>query len=169
MPHPIKLLAATGMLALAVPAHAAGWQLQPADPGRGAVLTYNSGQPVSYRFECASDAVVITETGVTKLLDLKTGKAIGDGVGATMPEGAAMMALFGGKGDPQFTPAVAVKNPAGGWDLTIRLSKEDKQLKAIGKSQMMSLFTTGYTMAVSMDASARASWEGFLQACKTPR
>lgn len=110
--------------------------------------------------------MIITETGVTQLIDLKTGKPIGDNAGATMPEGAAMMALFGGKGDPQFIPAEAAKSPAVGWDLTIRLSKTDKQLKEIGKSKMMSLFTTGYTMAVEMDSKARAKWNEFMQRCE---
>ena len=74
-----------------------------------------------------------------------------------------------GKGDPQFVPAEAVKNPAGGWNLTIRLPKNDKQLKAIEKSAMMSLFTTGYTMAVQMDGAARAKWNDFMQRCNGPR
>ncbi|HEV8406572.1 MAG TPA: hypothetical protein VGQ34_01455 [Sphingomicrobium sp.] len=30
----------------------------------------------SYRFECGADAVVVTETGVTKPMDMKVGKAI---------------------------------------------------------------------------------------------
>jgi len=158
-------------LAAAVPAsvEAAGWRLHVAEAGRPLTLTFASGEPVSYRFECAPDAVVVTETGVTKLLDLRTGKPIGDDAQAAMPEGAAMMALFRGKGDPQFVPARAAKNPAGGWDLTIRLAKDDKQLKAIGKSDMMSLFTTGYTMAVPLDAAARATWNDFLARCGTPR
>ncbi len=83
-----------------------------------------------------------------------------------MPEGAAMMALYAGKGDPQFMPAEAVKNPAGGWDLTIRLHKSDKQIQAVSKSVMMSLFTTGYTMAVAMNASSRTTWVRFMQRCQ---
>ena len=157
------------MLAMSAQAEAAEWQLQPADGSHGVILTFGSGEAVSYRFECASNEVIVTETGVTKLLDVKTGSTIGDDANAVMPAGAAMMALFGGKGDPQFVPAVAVKNLAGGWNLTIRLPKNDKQLKAIGKSDMMSLFTTGYTMAVPMDGAARAKWNDFVQRCKAIR
>lgn len=109
--------------------------------------------------------MIITEAGVTELLDLNSGNKIGDDAGAVMPEGSAMMALFTGKGEPKFVPGSAVKNPAGGWDVTIRLSKNDKQLKAAGKSDMISLFTTGYTMAVAMDANARAKWNDFMQRC----
>ncbi|MEA3032089.1 MAG: hypothetical protein QOH86_105 [Sphingomonadales bacterium] len=147
---------------------AGGWDLQAAAGGRPLTLTYAAGQPLSYRFECAPDAVVVTETGVTKLLDLKTNKPVDDAQ-AALPEGAALMALFGGKGDPQFLPAQAVKNPAGGWDLTIRLAKGDRQLKAIGKSDMMSLFTTGETAAVPMDSVARAAWNDFLTRCNEAR
>jgi hypothetical protein len=150
-------------------AGASGWDLRAAADGRPLTLTYAAGQPLSYRFECASDAVVVTETGVTKLLDLRTGKPVGDDAQAVMPDGAALMALFGGKGDPQFLPAQAVKNPAGGWDLTIRLAKSDRQLKAIGKSDMMSLFTTGETTAVPMDPAARAAWNDFLARCAAAR
>jgi hypothetical protein len=109
--------------------------------------------------------MVVTQTGVTKLLDLRTGSAIGDDAAAVMPDGAAMMALFDGKSDPEFVPAAAAKNPAGGWDLTIRLPKKDKQLKAIGRSDMLSLFTTGHTMAVPMDNASRRTWSAFLKRC----
>lgn len=157
------------MLAMSVQANAADWQLRPAEGSEGALLTLGSGEAVSYRFQCAPKEVVVTQTGVTKLLDLKTGSPIGDDANAVMPAGAAMMALFAGKGDPQFVPGVAVKNPAGGWDLTIRLPKNDKQVKAVGKSDMMSLFTTGYTKAVPMDGAARAKWNEFLGLCDATR
>ena len=166
MAHYARIFSLAAMLALSAPAEAADWQLQPAQPNHGATLTYAAGEPVSYRFECAANEVIVTETGVTKLLDLKTGKPIGDDMQAVMPSGAAMMALFSGKGEPDFMPAEAVKNAAGGWDLTVRLPRDDKQLKAIGKSEMMSLFTTGYTIAVPMDAAARAKWNDFMQRCK---
>jgi len=156
------------MLVVSGEAKANGWLLQPAEQGRGEVLTFASGESVSYRFECTANDVIVTETGVTKLLDLKAGKPIEDGPDAVMPEGAAIMALFSGQGDPEFYPAVATKNPAGGWDLTIRLPKNDEQLKAVGDSEMMSLFTTGYTMAVAMDAPARALWNDFMKRCRTP-
>jgi hypothetical protein len=142
---------------------AADWRLQPA--GSTLVLTYAEDQPVSYRFECMANEVRITETGVTKLMDLGTGKPIGDDAHAVMPPGSAMMALFGGKGDPNFVPADAMKNPEGGWDLTIHLAKTDKQLKAVGRSAMISLFTTGYTMAVQMDDASHAKWNEFMRRC----
>lgn len=166
MPSDVGVLSLAAVLAMAAPAQGTGWELQPQNGDHGAVLTLNAGEPVSYRFECARNDVIATETGVTKLIDLKTGKPIDDGPSAVMPAGAAMMALSGGKGDPQFMPAEAVKNPAGGWDLTIRLAKDDKQIKAIRRANMMSLFTTGYTMAVVMDGAARAKWNEFMQRCQ---
>jgi hypothetical protein len=165
MPVRAKLFSLFAMLAVSTQARAADWQLQAAEGTHGVVLIYGSDQPVSYRFECAPSEVIVTEIGVTKLLDLKSGKPIGDDEHAVMPPGAAMMALYGGKGDPQFLPAEAAKNPAGGWNLTIRLPKNDRQLKAADKNEMMSLFTTGYTQAVAMDGGARAKWKDFMQRC----
>jgi hypothetical protein len=161
----LKLPALAAMLALASAAQAAGWQAHPGQGDRGAILTYGAGEAVSYRFECAADSVIVTETGVTQLMDLQTGQPVGPSE-AALPAGAAVMALFGGKGDPQMVPAEAVRNPAGGWDLAIRLRKDDKQLKAIARSEMISLFTTGYTIAVPMDAAARAQWKAFLETCR---
>lgn len=160
------VLAIAMMFAAPVQAQTNGWSLQPAEGAHGVVLTYGAGEKVSYRFECTASDVAVTESGVTELLDLSTGKKVGDGADAVMPEGAAMMAVFGGKGDPKFQPAAAVKNPAGGWDLTIHLAKDDKQLKAAGKGEMISLFTTGFTMAVAMDAPAHATWNDFMRRCQ---
>jgi hypothetical protein len=159
------ILAFAGLIAAPVQAQESGWALHPVADGHGAVLTYGGGNPVSYRFACAADGVTVTETGVTKLIDLKTGSPVGDGAAAVMSDGAAVMALFGGKGQPAFEPAAAVKNPAGGWDLTIHVPRGDKRLKAIPKAEMLSLFTTGYTMAVVMDADSRGQWKAFVQAC----
>lgn len=169
MPNRLKLPGLALLLAAAAPAGAGGWQLQPGDGARGAVLSFAAGQPVSYRFECAADAVIVTETGVTGLLDPATGGRVGDGPDAVMPPGAALMALFSGKGDPQFTPGEAARNKGGGWDITIRLPRDDRQLKAAAKSEMISLFTTGHTMAVRMDGEARALWKAFLKGCAAPR
>lgn len=162
--HP-RFLVFAALLAMPTQLQAAQWELQAGGASNAIVLTYGSGERVSYRFECAPKDVIITETGVTELLDLNSGNKIGDDAGAVMPEGSAMMALFTGKGEPKFVPGSAIKNPTSGWDVTIRLPKNDKQLKAIGKSDMISLFTTGYTMAVAMDANAHAKWNDFMQRC----
>ncbi|MES2498174.1 MAG: hypothetical protein V4618_18810 [Pseudomonadota bacterium] len=153
------------LFATAANADASGWQLHAADETQHLRLSYGLGEQVSYLFDCSAKEVIITETGVTKLLDLKTGAAIGDEAGAVMPAGAAMMALFSGKGEPEFAPAEATKNPAGGWDLTMRLPKDDKRLKAMGKGAMISLFTTGYTMSVPLSDDDRAMWKEFVQRC----
>lgn len=154
-------------LTLSVGADAAGWRSLPAEAGHGPTLSYDTDTAISYRFACGASDVAVTQTGVTGLLDLRTGTKIGDDQGAAMPDGAALMALFSGKGDPEFMPAQAVKNPTRGWDLTIRLPKDDRRLKALGKAEMLSLFTTGYTMAVTMDAPARSQWNAFLTLCQS--
>lgn len=156
------MLAST--LLVSVQANGADWQLQ-AEDGDSPLLTYGSKEQVSYRFACTPTGVRVTATGVTKLMDFGTGAIVGDDDGAVMTPGASMMALYGGKGEPDFIPAEAVKNPAGGWDLTISLPKDHKQLKALGKSEMMSLFTSGHTMAVAMDGNARATWSDFMRRC----
>lgn len=159
----LALVSASAMPALA---RVSSWILDPSGNDHGERLIYESGGQVSYRFECEKDAIAITEMGVTELLDFKTNAKVGDGPDAIMPDGAALMALYGGKGTPAFQPATAVKNPSGGWNLTIRLSKNDKQLRAVGSSTMMSLFTTGYTTAVAMDDTTRATWNSFVKRCK---
>lgn len=161
----IEIFGLAAILVISVPAEALEWQLHPAGDSRGALLTFHSDKAVEYRFECAPDKIIVTQTGVTKLMNLATGDPVGDGQDAVMPRGAAMMALFAGKGSPKFVPAEALKNPAGGWDLTIALPKTDKQLKTVGKSDMISLLTTGYTMAVPMEADARAKWNAFMEQC----
>lgn len=163
----VGVLGLAAFLATSAPAQSTGWQFQPQVGINGPILTLDAGDPVSYRFECTPKDVIVTETGATKLMDLKTGQPIGDDAQAVMPTSAAMMALFGGEGDPQFVPAEAVHNAASGWDLTIRLPKDDKQIKAVGKAEVMSLFTTGYTMAVVMDGPARAKWKEFVHRCQT--
>lgn len=151
----------------ATSAHAegSGWQIAPATDTSPLTLTYDSGGQVAYRFECLADAVAITQTGVTELMDFSTGQQVDDAADS-LPSTASMMALFSGKGDPQLQPAISSKNPAGGWDLTIELAKKDRQVRGMAKSEMMSLFTSGYTMAVAMDDDSRAIWSAFLKDCK---
>jgi hypothetical protein len=158
----IALLAGTSL-----PAHAASWEIRPAEGNHGITLIFDPGKTVTYRFECTASDIVVTETGVTDLLDVKSGNRVPDTAGATMPPGSALMALFGGKGQSPMMPAEAVKNPAGGWDLSIRLTKNDKQFDAVAKGKMVSIFTTGYTMLVVMDDAAVGRWKDFTQRCRT--
>lgn len=163
----LQALLGASMMAAPAVAMEPGWMLRAATSDLGEQFIYESGSQISYQFLCEADAIAITETGVTDLLDLRTNVKIGDGPDAHMPEGAALMALFGGKGTPDFRPATAIKNPSGGWDLTIRLKKSDKQLRAIGSSDMISLFTTGYTAAVAIDSTTKAKWKDFLKRCQS--
>lgn len=144
---------------------AAGWTLDPAAAEHGAILGIDLGDGVTYRFECAADAMVVTQTGVTRLMDLRTGQSIDDAAAAPLPPKVAMMGLSTGDGTPNFVPASATKSAGPGWDLTIRIAKTDPQLKALGRTDMMSLFTTGNTIAVTMDSADRATWKTFLRDC----
>jgi hypothetical protein len=160
------ILSLAGVVALFGQTPTLGWHLQSTEGDHSLVLTYAAESGLSYRFDCGADGIIVTQTGVTELMDLKTGEKIGDGPDAVMTDGAALMAVFGGKGDPAFKPAEAKRNPAGGWDLTIRLPKNDKQLKTVGRSNLLSLFTTGITMDVEIDAPTRATWNDFLRRCQ---
>jgi hypothetical protein len=148
------------------PATAGSWEVVAAGDGHGEKLTFAVDPTRSYVFECGSDAVIVTQTGVTDLLDIRGNGKIGDAPGSVMPEGAAVMALYTGKGDPNFLPTQAAPNIVKGWDLTLRFAKNDKALKALAKADIISLFTTGYTAAVPMDADGHAKLAGFLARCR---
>jgi hypothetical protein len=158
---------AAALLLLTSPAGAADWKALGAANGHGETLSLAVDADHSYVFECAPDAVLVSETGVTDLIDIRGGGAkVGDAPGSTMPEGAALMALYGGKGDPNFLPASYAANPKKGWDLTIKVPKRDKQLDALVKADMMSLFTTGFTAAVTLSVPERKMFADFLARCR---
>jgi hypothetical protein len=156
------------LLILADPATAAEWKNVGAANGHGETLSLAIDEAHSYSFECTPDAVLVSETGVTDLLDIRAGGAkVSDGPGATMPDGAAVMALYAGKGDPEFLPATYVPNPNKGWDLSIKLPKRDKRLDALTKTETLSLFTTGFTAAVVIGSAERKMFADFLSRCRS--
>jgi hypothetical protein len=158
---------ALSMLAFAPsPASAGGWKAAGASNGRGETLSYDHGEDRSWIFECAPDAVIITNVGITDLVDVRLKQKIGDAPGSTITPTASMMTLYTGKGDPEFQPAKASPNAVKGWDFTLRLAKDDKQLKALAKAEMMSLFTTGFTAAVTLEAPERKMFADFLARCR---
>ena len=147
-------------------AMAEGWVLTSAAAGQDLQLSYAATDQVpGYLFDCTATEIAVTEFGVTELLDIQTGQKIGDEPGSIMTPNASVMALFTGKGQPDFLPAESVPNAVKGWDMTIHFSKGDKRLRAFGKSDMISLFTTGYTAAVEMDKDDQALARDFLKAC----
>lgn len=161
-----KIIAFCALLAIATGAHAAEWSLETGEKAAGPVLTLPLDGAASYRFVCRPDGVEATQTAVTKLVSLQSGQPIGDAPDAVMPPGAAMMAVYGGNGEPRFVPAAASHNPAGGWNLTVKLGKNDPQWATLLKGEMMSLFTTGTTTAVPLDAAGRRTWGDFLKRCR---
>jgi hypothetical protein len=148
------------------PSLAGDWKTAGAGNGQGETMTLGIDAARSYIFECTPSAVAITYTGATDLLDIRGKGKVGDAPGSVMPEGAALMALYTGKGEPQFLPAEYKPNPVKGWDLTLRMAKNDKSLKGLEKADMLSLFTTGYTAANTVDAKTRAQFKGFLARCR---
>lgn len=148
------------------PTLAAEWKTVGPGNGRGDTMILEIDDARSYIFECTLDAVAITYTGVTDLLNIRGEGKVGDAPGSVMPDGAALMALYTGKGEPQFLPSEYKPNEVKGWDLTLRMAKDDKALKNLQKTKMLSLFTTGYTVANTIDGNTRKQFTGFLKRCR---
>jgi len=155
-----------GLLLTSTPSLAENWKIVGAGNERGETMTLEIDTERSYVLECAPDKVLVTYTGVTDLLDLRSGSKVGDVPGSIMPEGAAMMAVFTGKGAPKLLPAEYKANPARGWDLTLRMAKNDKALNSLEKASIFSLFTMGHTAATKVDTDTRAQFAGFLARCR---
>lgn len=163
------LALATG-LAAASPALAEGWELQQPTASNGLRLLYKGSGSASYLFECTESDVLLTELGVTDLLDLQSGKKVGDTPDAVMTMGAAMMGLYSdARSSPLLQPAETRHNAVNGWDMTLRLPKKDKGLRSLHKAGMVSVFTTGYTMAVALSDEDKGVVQGFLTGCSIPR
>jgi len=118
-------------------------------------------------FDCsARDHVKVTQTGVTKLLDMKTNKHVGDGPNDVLTPGAAYMAIGVNDVEPNLVPAKGTHNPAGGWDLVIEIPKSEPAFVALGKAKMMTLFTTGHTVGVVLSDADRAVVGDFVSRCR---
>jgi hypothetical protein len=151
---------------IASSAHAEGWEIKQPSGATNLLLIYKGQGQASYRFECSPTEVIVTEIGVTDILDFRTNTKVDDTPGSTMAPGAALMALATGSDDaPNLGPAEAAPNAVRGWDMTIRLPKKDKALRAFAKARMVSLFTTGYTMAVALDDVDTQTIRSFLSQC----
>jgi hypothetical protein len=144
-----------------------GWQVE----GRPGATPYRLsftglGPGMSYSFECQSDGVLITETGVTQLLDIRTGRKIADEPGSTISPGASfMMLVLNAKPGRDFLPATATPNPVRGWDLSIMAPKSDEHWRALPHAKSVSLMTTGWTGNVELDDASRKLIGGFVKGC----
>jgi hypothetical protein len=152
--------------ALAGPAQGDGWRLSPAVADRPLELSLEQGGKTVYRLSCGASDVAVSEYGATKLLDVQTGKPVGDAAGSTMTPGASVMALATDKAEPRMVPASAAPNPAGGWDMTIRVAKNDPAFLSLGRAGMVSLFTTGQTQAVMLGTADRKLLADFVKQCR---
>lgn len=159
------LVLALAFLAQAGPAPeapAGGWRL--ADR----VLTLNEGGASVYRLECSGEEVAVTQFGVTSLLDIRKNKPVGDREGTSLPEGAAFMALSTDRIDePVMVPATSVRNARTGWDMTIRLRKNDPAFRSLPKAKLVSLLTTGVTQAVDVSKEDQTLFGTFVNQCRS--
>lgn len=124
-------IAAHVSVALLAAAASGGWELGP-----GAQVTFGGADKPLYKLDCTGQELVVTQFGVTKLMDLQRNEPVGDSEGTTLPEGAALMALATDKGEPDLARATAVRNPVTGWDMTIRLPKNDPACCACPRRNM---------------------------------
>jgi hypothetical protein len=140
---------------------AGGWQ------SAGRVLTYSeAGAPV-YVLDCTGTELAVTQYGVTQLLDVKQNKPVSDREGTSLPEGAAFMALATDKvEEPRMIAAAAVRNARAGWDMTIRLRKNDPTFRSLPRAKMISLFTTGFTRMVMPSKEEKAMLAAFVNECR---
>ncbi|HEU0098841.1 MAG TPA: hypothetical protein VFQ67_08705 [Allosphingosinicella sp.] len=154
----VALLASS---AVAPSSSTGGWELDPA----GKMTWGTPGKP-SYRLDCTGPELVVTQFGVTKLVDVQRNQPVGDSEGTTLPEGASVMALATDKTEPDMVPASAVRSAGPGWDMTIRLAKDDPAFLSLPRAGMMSLFTTGFTIAVQLGKADRKLLAAFVSQCR---
>jgi hypothetical protein len=163
----LAVLASVLAFAATAAAEPGAWRVEGQPGGSLYRLSLDGRGPnVTYAFECRPDGVLITETGVTQLTDIQTGKKVGDDPGSSITSGAAFLALMSDpKASPDLLPAKATPNPARGWDLSVVVPKTDKQWRALPRAKMMTLMTTGWTVGVKLDDAARKVIAGFVAGC----
>ena len=128
-------------------------------------LVYGRGDAPLYKLDCAGPELVVTQFGVTQLVDIQQHKPVGDSDGTELPPGAAFMALATDKTEPNLIPATSVRNAGTGWDMTIRLPKNDPGFLSLPRAKFVSLFTTGYTIAVTLGKEDRRIVSDFVSEC----
>jgi len=148
-----------------------GWRVEgsrAAPPYR--LVLPNAGTGVSYIFDCSGTNLPVTETGVTELLDMSTrnnSRVPDTGESRTFPQGSAMLAVVTNpKADPKFVSGTAKLNPNKGWDITIELPKKDKSVQDLGRSDFVSLFSTGYTGVVVLNGPDKKTVSDFIKECR---
>ena len=147
-------------------AESSGWQVIGGSDSNPFQLRFGYAQPaVTYVIDCRVDKIIVTETGVTELMDIQTGQKVSDSPGSSITPGASAMALFTDRVQPKMIPAIAKANVTKGWDLTIELPKNDRAFRSLSTATTMSLMTTGWTGAVEIGPSDHAIIAGFVNRC----
>ena len=143
------------------------WHLGRTETGAPFVLVYEDDERTAMmRFECASAEVVATAYGLTHLKDPDSGEEVGDAPGSTMKGSAAQMALITDKVNAHWVWAEAEPNPAGGWDLTIRLPLDHPGLLAFPRAKMIALVVPKGGNASAVEKSDRPRLAAFLRQCR---
>src|SRR5687767_141848 len=163
MTIPVQLILALLSSTTDAPAAPAeGWQVEP-----GPQLLFREAGATVYKLDCSGSGVEITNFGVTQLLDVQKNKPVGDGEGIALPAGAAVMALATDKTEePEMVPASSARSAASGWDMTIRLPKNDPAFRSLPRADFISLFTTGFTRAVQLEKEEKKLVADFVKLCR---
>lgn len=137
----------------------------PGDPVFALIATINANKGATWTFQCEAETIAVMQTAVTDLMDIQTGQKVADGPGAVMAPGAAVMGLMSDKNNSGFLPALTRPNPRLGWDMMIRLPKKDRALRGLAKAKLVTVMTTGFTVAAFIEPEDRLVITGFLDRC----
>lgn len=138
-----------------------GWKVGP-----DSRIIFTDGGKTVYSLDCSGPGLVVTQFGVTRLVDLQRNRPVGDTEIGALPEGAAVMALATDEAEPDMVPASAVRSAGPGWDMTIRLPTNDPAFLSLPRAAFVSLFTTGFTRAVELSKSDRKMFAAFVSRCR---
>ena len=80
--------------------------------------------------------------------------------------GAAQLALITDTVDARWAWADAEPNPAGGWDLAVRLTLNHPGLLALPRAEMIGLVNPGGGTVVGVEKADRAGLAAFVRQCR---
>ena len=143
------------------------WQTGRAESGAPFAVTFaDDAVTPLLSFICEPDALVATVHGQTHLRDPESGQEIGDAPGSEMTGSAAQLALITDTVNAQWAWAEAEPNPAGGWDLTIRLPLDHPGLLAFPRAKMIALVNPGGGTAAAVEKADRPRLAVFVRQCR---
>lgn len=143
------------------------WRIEEAVGGKEIRLLLPIRNAESFRFDCApGERLKVTTTAVVGLKHFANDTPYPEGATAPVPSDGVtlVLAVSGVKQTP--TPAVAARNPAGGWDLTMDIAKADPAFVALPTADLMSVIANADTTAVMLGPPDRTVIGDFVKRCR---